>query len=458
MEIKKSIEIKDARIQFISLVDKAANQKTFLITKQEDGAAQFTTIGRILKVDKESHYVTGVVYEPMTADAHDNFMTEAEIEKAAHWFLKNGDKVDIQHSFEEANGLYVVESSVTKSDCTVEEQEVKKGTWLMTVEVADPDVWSAIEKGEISGFSMGGVGKYAKEDVEIDKSKGDPAPAAESKQPETKEGLLKRLAKAMGFNVVEKGAVTELYEKWTLSSAFWNAFNALETVLGGWDYWTDERRYESDDEKIREALAEFSEIITKLLTERGEGIAKALHDARAKMESEPESVEKAGKKMSTTNKQKLKGICQSLNEFLAEFEDEQEEKSDETTGDDEKGDETDMNKDDIQKMIDESIAKVAKPEAPAAQPEPAAATAAPEPLTADAVQKMISEAIEKSLNDKPEDKPGTEEAKPELTQESVSKMIGDAISKALKARGVPTNVDDQNVEKQDEKHYLHGLL
>lgn len=82
--VKKSIEITDAKIKFVSLVDKAANKKSFLLTKQEDDGQGFQTNGRIIKVDNESHYVTGVVYEPNVADAHDNFMTEAEIEKAAH--------------------------------------------------------------------------------------------------------------------------------------------------------------------------------------------------------------------------------------------------------------------------------------------------------------------------------------------------------------------------------------
>ena len=37
MEIAKAYEITDAKIQFVSLVDKAANMKRFLITKAEKG-------------------------------------------------------------------------------------------------------------------------------------------------------------------------------------------------------------------------------------------------------------------------------------------------------------------------------------------------------------------------------------------------------------------------------------
>ena len=35
-KIQKAIEISDAKIQFVSLVDKAANKRQFLVTKQEN--------------------------------------------------------------------------------------------------------------------------------------------------------------------------------------------------------------------------------------------------------------------------------------------------------------------------------------------------------------------------------------------------------------------------------------
>ena len=133
----------------------------------EKGTTKFTTYGRILKVDTQHHYITGIVYEPMTEDSHGNFMTEEEIVKAAYWFAKNGDKVDLQHSFEELSDAFVVETWVNKADTVIEGEEIKKGTWLITVEISDPDVWDKVQKGELTGFSMGGVGKYSDHDVDI---------------------------------------------------------------------------------------------------------------------------------------------------------------------------------------------------------------------------------------------------------------------------------------------------
>lgn len=469
--VNKSYEITDARIQFVSLVDKAANKKKFLITKQEGGNAGFQTLGKILKVDTESHYVTGVVYEPNVADAHDNYMTEAEIEKTAHWFMKSGDKVDIQHSFEEADGLAVVESWVAKSDETIEGQKITKGTWLMTIEINDADVWDSVQKGEITGLSMGGVGKYSTEDT--DPGTGKAVEKAASAAEPDKLTLLEHIAKALGFQAaVEKGAMREMFEQRTKASAFWNAIWTLEDLLARWDYWSEQTVYETDEAKIRETLEEFCDIIENILTGDG-SITKALHDAhdeaaeQAGRTATDEPVEKAGKKMSKANKDKLNSIAQQLSDFAKEFDDpdpedpEDDEDDDKETDDDDDSEkeETDMTKDDIQKMIDESIKKAAQPaENPAEKVEKAE-----EALTPEAVQKMIDEAIQKAAKpvEKAEEQPAEEPAPETLDEIRVQKMIQDAISKALQTRGLPTAMDDGSVdpvEKAEEVHYLHGIL
>ena len=49
--VQKAYAITDAKISFVSLVDKAANKRKFLITKAENGEASFVTYGRIIKAD-----------------------------------------------------------------------------------------------------------------------------------------------------------------------------------------------------------------------------------------------------------------------------------------------------------------------------------------------------------------------------------------------------------------------
>lgn len=444
--LRKAYEITDAKIQFVSLVDKAANLRTFLLKKADDGTATFATYGKILKTDPENHHVTGVVYEPLAEDSQGNYMTEAEITKAAYWFAKNSGEVDIQHSFVPFNGAAVVETWVAKADFSIGEEQVKKGTWLMTVEVTDPEIWSAIEKGDITGFSMGGMGTYSEEDVDLDT-------VTKQQEPGEKKGLLKALAKALGFNMVEKGAMAELYEERTKNSRFWEAFYALEDTLRHWDYYSDKQIYETDKDKIRESLEDFNQIITDLLTSE-ENITKSL------MADRP--VEKAGKKMSSKNKETLSSIYESLGAFLKEFDDPEEEsgEADDPDKKTEKED-TDVTKQELEKAVEAAVAKALGNTTPAQQPPeggeavtkaqaaPGAAPAAE--ITQEAIEKMVVSAIEKAVQPQQET----------ITADQVEGMINSAVAKAidpvLKSRGLPSNLGTGTVEKQEE-HFLHGIL
>ena len=51
--VEKATAITNARIQFVSLVDKAANKRRFLLKKEDGGRAAFTAYGRIVKTDHE---------------------------------------------------------------------------------------------------------------------------------------------------------------------------------------------------------------------------------------------------------------------------------------------------------------------------------------------------------------------------------------------------------------------
>ena len=132
-EILKTRYISDAHIQFVSLVGKAANKKPFLIAKAENGKANFSAYGKIVKTDSDTHYVTGIVYEPMVEDSQGDCMTAEEIRKAAYWFAKNGSGIDIQHNYEKFEKAQVVESWIAPADFEINKKKIKKGTWLITV-------------------------------------------------------------------------------------------------------------------------------------------------------------------------------------------------------------------------------------------------------------------------------------------------------------------------------------
>lgn len=457
--LKKAYEITDAKIQFVSLVDKAANKRQFLIKKEDGGKATFATYGRIVKADAENHYVTGVVYEPMAEDSHGNFMTEAEITKAAYWFAKNGNKVDLQHSFEPLDGASVVESWIAKADFDIDGETVKKGTWLMTVEVADESVWEGIEKGEITGFSMGGLGNYSEEDVELDN--------VSKQETSEKKGLLKQLGKMLGLTVVEKGAMAELYEERSKGTLFWNAFNSLEEILYKYDPITGRYLYKTDETKVRECLEEFSEIITSILTGGG-SVTEAIQTDRP--------VEKAGKKMSGKNRETLKGIYESLGAFLREFDDPEPEE----TGDPEdtkKADkeEKQVTKQEVEGIVEKAVeAALAKATNTAAKTPEEEETAEDETkkketvteakkkgggcvtksdeLTPEGITAMVEAAITKALE------PQHESVTVEQVQEMITAAVAKAVDPVLKSRGLPTNLGGGVEKAAGEQHYLHGIL
>lgn len=430
-KLKKAYEITDAKITFVSLVDKAANKRTFLIKKAADGEVTFTTYGRIVKADADNHFVTGIVYEPMEEDTDGNFMTAEEITKAAYWFIKNGNGVDLRHSFESLENAAVVESWIAKADFEIEGETVKKGTWLLTAEITDEAVWESIQKGEITGFSMGGMGNYSEEDVDLNEVKKESG--------NEKKSVLKQLAAVFGLGNVKKGEVAEIYEKQSKGSLFWEALHALEDSLRHYDFVTGEPVYETDERKIREALEDFSGIVSSILA-GGESVAKCI---------QPEQhIEKAGKAMSTKNLETLRGIRDSIDTFLKSFdpEDETKEKNEPEQGEDDyekaepQGEIEEPNTDDEDKEK-EKVEEVKK-EA--------------DTVTKQELETMVAEAIEKALSrDESTERPMTAEQ----VQEYIEKAVEKAMEPVLKSRGLPTNLGNETVKKSEENgHYLKGIL
>ena len=93
-KLEKAYALSDARIQFVSLVDKAANKRQFLITKAEGSSVSFQSYGRIVKADSESHFVTGIVYEPMAEDTDGEclfflFFSELKVLSSPKYYDRN---------------------------------------------------------------------------------------------------------------------------------------------------------------------------------------------------------------------------------------------------------------------------------------------------------------------------------------------------------------------------------
>lgn len=445
--VNKAYALSNARIKFVSLVDKAANKKQFLITKADDNSsANFQSFGKIVKADLDSHFVTGIVYEPMVEDSQGEYMTAEEIIKAAHWFMKNDGDVDIQHCFEKANGVEIVESFVAKSDMEINGTDITEGTWLMTMEVTDETIWNAIQKGEITGFSMGGTACVSDEDVTLDSD--------DDVEKSDKETLFQKLAKAFGYEVVEKGTMASSYRHRVRGDNFYTAWYALRDTLEGYTYDNETGSYTwgytDDEKKIREALEDFVHIVTEILA--GDSVTKELSKA-----AKEQSVQKAGKSMSAKNLEALTGICNSLTEFVASF------TPDDTTGDGDvakssannlnnpQKEEKDMKKSEVQALVEESISKAMGP-------------------INEQLKAIVKGDGAGDGTDGGESTPAP--ADKEASAEDVSTIIENTVAKALepiteqlavirKSRAIPSNLNDvppADVQKSQEEHYLHGII
>ncbi|MCY8284903.1 XkdF-like putative serine protease domain-containing protein [Bacillus inaquosorum] len=311
-------ELVNAKITHVSYVDKAANQKQFFFMKSEKQPDFQKEVKVIAKEADEQKLVYGIVYEPDTVDAHGDFMTAAEIEKAAHGFLKDAREIDKQHDFQGGVGA-VVESYVAPADFEMNGETIKKGSWVLVTKASE-EVWEEIKKGEITGYSMAGVADIAKQEEPV--------------SPDEK-GLFNFLKNFFAGNIsLSKGAVQEKYDEGRKRREFWAAQDALNSALFKWDY---SEGMETDPEKIREALQDFVSIAQNVLI--SDDILKAIGP-------KPEELQKAGRKFSASNLQEIKSAHSALGNLLSQVETE--------------GEEEEMNAEDVAKSIAEALEPIKK--------------------------------------------------------------------------------------------------
>lgn len=163
-------ELKNLKITHVSYVRKGANKKQFFLMKSDEDTNFEKDIRLFInKSDEEQKLIYGIVYEPDEIDTHGEFAKASEIEKAAHEFLADNRNIDLQHNFESDYGT-VVESYIAPVDFKIANDTVKKGAWVLVTKAND-DIWKAVKKGEITGYSMAGkANKIIIDDNNIEKT------------------------------------------------------------------------------------------------------------------------------------------------------------------------------------------------------------------------------------------------------------------------------------------------
>ena len=113
-------------------------------------------VGITKGAENPERIVMGVVYEPDVEDAQADWANAEDIRKAAFSFMESGQAYKINHA-DDAK-INVLESYLAPVDFELEGQVVKAGSWVLGSRIKDDEVWGKIEKGEITGYSMAGVG------------------------------------------------------------------------------------------------------------------------------------------------------------------------------------------------------------------------------------------------------------------------------------------------------------
>ena len=118
----------------------------------------------ILSKSQKKQITYSIVYEPNIVDSQSDWADAEEIEKMAHNYLKNHlinirPAADLEHKVElDLEKAIPVESYIAPQDFTINEQLIKKGSWVLAMYIPDEQIWERVEKGEITGYSLRGKG------------------------------------------------------------------------------------------------------------------------------------------------------------------------------------------------------------------------------------------------------------------------------------------------------------
>lgn len=174
-----AMRIKKARITFISLVPKGANQIP-VIYKSDEGGDQTFEFSPIVKADMDKGEITAIVYAPELRDSQGHIASAEVIKQMAHDALGMGLKLDIRHDLKPVSPerASIAESFIVqKGDSRfvgLKNSEGKEfdaeGSWAVVIKIHDPQLRADYREGKWEGVSMFGKGDLAIEKQDNDDS------------------------------------------------------------------------------------------------------------------------------------------------------------------------------------------------------------------------------------------------------------------------------------------------
>lgn len=115
---------------------------------------------KVCKVEKstkeELKQVTYIAMLPDEVDLHGDYTSAEEVRKACENFNRSAKRANLFH-MQMTDKFEVIESYLSPTDFVLDDKFVKKGTWLMTLQVKDDQLWDLVKSGEINGISIGAM-------------------------------------------------------------------------------------------------------------------------------------------------------------------------------------------------------------------------------------------------------------------------------------------------------------
>lgn len=109
---------------------------------------------KFASMDEEKRLVYGVVLEADEVDYHEDTITAAEVEKAAHKFMRTPMVIGDGHV--KKAKAFPVESFIYSPEVL---KDVKEGSWVMAIKVQSDSIWEGIKSGDYTGLSIGAMVK-----------------------------------------------------------------------------------------------------------------------------------------------------------------------------------------------------------------------------------------------------------------------------------------------------------
>ena len=160
IEVRKGIDVGDVHVAGPSWKGKKRSEMTkeelAACEKERAACPKVKKSVDIAKFDDEQRLIYGIVLVPDVEDLQGDICSKEDIQEAAHEYLVKSRLIKAQHRA--PTDAEVVECYIAPIDIPIGKGIAPAGSWVMVTKVNSEAMWTAIKKGEITGYSIGGRG------------------------------------------------------------------------------------------------------------------------------------------------------------------------------------------------------------------------------------------------------------------------------------------------------------